>query len=166
MTTEQRLQALEDRIAIRDLIDAYAYCADTRDSQGQMALFTINTNFEVYMDERIPTPTQVITGRDNLLPVFADLNKYLSTMHFNGQSTITLNGDHATGITYCRAFHLTVSAETRQPSTPDTLRQPNTPASTQHLMVAGIRYFDTMIRQNGAWLFAQRQLKVCWIENR
>jgi hypothetical protein len=34
MTTEQRLQQLEDRIAIRELIDAYTYCADTRNIQG------------------------------------------------------------------------------------------------------------------------------------
>ena len=34
MNTEQRLQQLEDRIAIRELIDAYTYCADTRNIQG------------------------------------------------------------------------------------------------------------------------------------
>ena len=29
-----------DRLAIRELIDAYAYCADRRDAHDQMALFT------------------------------------------------------------------------------------------------------------------------------
>jgi hypothetical protein len=148
MSIEQKLQQLEDRIAIRELIDAYTYCADTRDIRGHMALFTKDTNFEVYMDEKSPTPTQVVTGRENLFPVFDDLNKYLSTMHFNGQSTITLDGLRATGITYCRAYHLTV------------------PDGVQKLMIAGIRYYDTMVRQEGAWLFAERKLKVCWIENR
>ena len=32
-----------DRIAIRELIDAYAHCADRRDARGQMALFTEDT---------------------------------------------------------------------------------------------------------------------------
>jgi hypothetical protein len=32
-----------DRLAIRELVDAYAYCADRRDAKGQMALFTIDT---------------------------------------------------------------------------------------------------------------------------
>ena len=64
MNIEQRVQQLEDRIAIRELIDAYAFCADTRNNQGQMALFTEDTNFEVYMDEKLPTPTQVVSGRD------------------------------------------------------------------------------------------------------
>ena len=47
MSTEQRLQELEDRIAIRELVDQYTYCADTRDAEGQMAIFTVDTNFEV-----------------------------------------------------------------------------------------------------------------------
>ena len=148
MSTEQRLQQLEDRIAIRELIDAYTYCADTRNIQGHMALFTEDTNFEVYMDEKIPTPTQVVTGRKNLFPVFDDLNQYVSTMHFNGQSIIKVNGDRATAITYCRAYHLTL------------------PDGVQKLMIAGIRYYDIMVKENGAWLFAERKLKVCWIENR
>ena len=147
MNIEARIQELEDRIAIRELIDQYAYCADTRDCEGQMAIFTGDTNFEVYMDEKLPAPSQVVKGRKNLRPIFDDLNQYLSTMHFNGQSTVKLDGDKATGITYCRAYHLKVQE------------------GAQKLMIAGIRYFDTMVRQEGAWLFSERKLKVCWIEN-
>ena len=33
-------QEAADRLAIRELIDAYAHCADRRDAKGQMALFT------------------------------------------------------------------------------------------------------------------------------
>jgi SnoaL-like domain len=39
-----------DRLAIRELVEAYAYCADRRDAAGQMALFTPDTHFVVYMD--------------------------------------------------------------------------------------------------------------------
>ena len=156
MTIEQRVQQLEDRTAIRELIDAYAFCADTRNNQGQMALFTEDTNFEVYMDEKLPTPTQVISGRKNLFPVFDDLNQYTSTMHFNGQSTIKLDGERATATTYCRAYHLKTPGATQNAPQP----------SAQQLMIAGIRYFDTMVKQDGAWLFADRKLKVCWIELR
>jgi SnoaL-like protein len=148
MNIEQRLQQLEDRIAIRELIDQYAYCADTRDAQGQMAIFTEDTNFEVYMDEKLPAPTQVVKGRENLFPVFDDLNQYLSTMHFNGQSTIKVNENKATATSYCRAYHLKVRE------------------GLQKFMIAGIRYFDIMVKQNGKWLFAERKLKVCWIESR
>jgi hypothetical protein len=38
-----------DRLAIRELIEAYAHCADRRDAKGQMSLFTPDTHFIVYM---------------------------------------------------------------------------------------------------------------------
>ena len=51
-------------------------------------------------------PTQVLDGREALTPVFQDLNRYQATQHFNGQSTIELDGDRATGESYCIAHHL------------------------------------------------------------
>jgi len=32
-----------DRLAIRELVEAYAHCADRRDPKGQMSLFTSYT---------------------------------------------------------------------------------------------------------------------------
>ena len=34
-----------DRLVIRELIEAYAHCADRRDAKGQMSLFTADTHF-------------------------------------------------------------------------------------------------------------------------
>jgi hypothetical protein len=86
-----------DRLAIRELVDAYAHCADRRDAEGQKSLFTEDTHFVVYMEGQASQPTQVLDGRDALTPVFDDLNRYQATMHFNGQSTVSLNGETATG---------------------------------------------------------------------
>ena len=147
MNIEQKLQEMDDRIAIRDLIDRYAICADTRDAQGQMAIFTEDTNFEVYYDPKSDTPSEVYSGRQSLFPVFDNLNTFLATMHFNGQSTLRLEGDKATGVTYCRAHHLNVKD------------------GMQKIMIAGIRYYDTMVKRDGVWLFSERKLKVAWIEN-
>jgi hypothetical protein len=145
MNTEKAIQELQDRVAIRELIDAYTFCADTRNIEGHMALFTKDTNFEVYMDEKNPVPTQVVKGNKNLFPVFDDLNQYESTMHLNGQCTIKLEGEKATATTYCRAYHLQPAGK---------------------LMIAGIRYYDIIVKQNGQWLFDERKLKVCWVETR
>jgi SnoaL-like domain len=41
-----------DRLALRELFDAYAHCADRRDADGQKALFTADTRFAVYMTAR------------------------------------------------------------------------------------------------------------------
>src|ERR1700726_2751659 len=98
-----------DRLAIRELVEAYAHCADRRDSKGQMSLFTVDTHFVVYMSAKDPTPTQELHSREALAPVFADLNQYAATMHFLGQTTIlTLTGDRGTGETYCMPHHLMV----------------------------------------------------------
>jgi ketosteroid isomerase-like protein len=45
-----------DRLAIRELVEAYAYCADRRDAEGQMVLFTEDAHFVVYMDAKDPHP--------------------------------------------------------------------------------------------------------------
>ena len=138
-----------DRLAIRELVEAYAYRADRRDAKGQMALFTEDTHFVVYMDAKEPKPSQELHSRDALAPVFADLNKYVATMHFVGQSTIrSLAGDHATGETYTLAHHLTIEGGTRR------------------LMIAALRYADTFVKQSGEWLFAERRLYVDWIDER
>jgi hypothetical protein len=64
------------RLAIRELIEAYAHCADRRDAKGQMALFTEDTRFIVYMNARDPQPSQELQSREALAPVFAELNQY------------------------------------------------------------------------------------------
>src|SRR5258707_12976416 len=86
-----------DRLAIRELIEAYAHCADRRDANGQMALFTSDTHFVVFMNAKDPAPSQELHSREALGPLFADLNQYNATTHFVGQSTIfTLTADQAT----------------------------------------------------------------------
>jgi ketosteroid isomerase-like protein len=142
------LAQLADRLAIRELVDAYAYCADRRDATGQMALFTEDTDFQVFMDTHRPSPTQHLEGRAALAPVFDELNTYIATMHFNGQSTMVLDGDHASGVTYCLAHHVKVDGSARS------------------LMVAAIRYLDSFVKQDGAWFFRQRKLMVDWTETR
>jgi hypothetical protein len=137
-----------DRVAIRALVDAYARCADRRDAVGQKSLFTADTHFVVYMDGDGTEPTQQLNGREALTPVFDNLNNYETTTHFNGQSTVALDGDRATGESYCLAHHLYTEGGERK------------------LMVASLRYHDTFVKLDGAWLFAERRLIVDWTETR
>ena len=50
-----------DRLAIRELVEAYAHCADRRDAKGQMSLFTPDTYFAVFMNAKDPTPHRSCT---------------------------------------------------------------------------------------------------------
>jgi ketosteroid isomerase-like protein len=138
-----------DRLAIRELVEAYAHCADRRDANGQMSLFTADTHFVVYMNAKEATASQELHSREALAPVFAELNKYEATTHFLGQSTIfTLTEDSATGEAYCLAHHVTLEGGKRR------------------LMLASLRYLDTFVKNDGSWLFAERRLYVDWMEER
>ena len=138
-----------DRLAIRELVEAYSHCADRRDAKGQMALFTADTHFVVYMNAKDSNPSQELHSREALAPVFADLNQYAATMHFLGQTTIlTLTRDRGTAETYCMPHHLTIDGGKRR------------------LMIAALRYSDEFVKIDGAWLFAERLLYADWIEER
>ncbi|WBB59371.1 nuclear transport factor 2 family protein [Streptomyces sp. WMMC500] len=142
-------QEAADRLAIRELIDAYAHCADRRDARGQMALFTEDTRFLTFMDATAAEPTQETHGRDSLAPVFDILNTYKATTHFNGQSTVILDGDRASGESYCIAHHISYGTD-----------------DERTIMIASIRYLDQFVKQDGEWFFAERRLMVDWTETR
>ena len=137
-----------DRLEIRELVDAYAHCADRRDAKGQISLFTKDTHFVVFMDARSEKPSMELNRREELAPVFDELNKYEATTHFIGQSTVVLNGDRATGETYCIAHHVSASEGKRT------------------LFIASIRYYDVFAKVEGKWLFAERKLMVDWTDTR
>jgi ketosteroid isomerase-like protein len=138
-----------DRLAIRELVEAYAHCADRRDAKGQMSLFTPDTHFVVYMNAKDPAPSQELHSRDALVPVFENLNQYAATTHFVGQTTIsTLSEDRASAESYCLAHHITIRGAKRS------------------LMLASLRYLDTFAKINGTWLFSERLLYVDWQEER
>jgi hypothetical protein len=137
-----------DRLAIRELVDAYALCADAREAEGQKALFTDDTHFVVYMAGEGSDATDDLRGRESLTPVFDNLNTYDVTMHFNGQSTVALDGDRATGETYCLAHHVYSDDGERK------------------LMIAALRYQDSFAKTDGTWRFSERRLYVRWTETR
>src|SRR6266576_1989806 len=128
-----------DRPALRELFDAYAHCAVRRDAEGQKALFTDDTRFAVYMAGEGTEPAYVLQGREALTPVFDDLNRYEVTTHFNGQSTVVVDGDRATGESYTIAHHLFSENGNRK------------------IMIASLRYLDTFAKIDGSWYFAERK---------
>ena len=93
-------------------------------------------------------PTYVLHGRSALAPVFADLNQYQATTHFNGQSTVTIDGDRATGESYTIAHHVFSEDGSRK------------------IMVASLRYLDAFARIDERWLFTERKLILDWSETR
>jgi hypothetical protein len=77
-----------------------------------------------------------------------DLNRYEATTHFNGQSTVTIEGNRATGESYTIAHHV---------CTEDGIRK---------IMIASLRYLDTFTKIDQSWYFAERNLILDWSETR
>ena len=88
MTTHTTISPEEttDRVAIRELIDAYAHFADRRQPDDQAALYAEDGRTLVYTaDPSSSEPVQVLTGRTEHAEGFKSLNAYVATMqaHWN-----------------------------------------------------------------------------------
>ena len=142
------MSEVADRLSIRELVDAYARCADRRDAEGQMALFSEDTHF-VMRSANDSRPSQELHSRQALADVFADLRKYDSTTHFIGQSAIrSLTCESAAGETHCLAHLVSVVGEGRR------------------LTVISVRYLDSFRKIDGRWFFAERIACVDWTDER
>jgi hypothetical protein len=148
-TVEAKARQTDDRQAIRDLVDAWAHCADRRMPEDQAALFIEDGTVSVYQDDPASSePVQHLRGHAEMAEAFKVLDNYDATTHFNGQSTLAFEADRATGETYCLAHHVTRRAD----------------GAT--LLVISIRYLDTFVRRDGEWKFAERALVMDWSEQR
>ena len=92
-TLEQRIEAIEDRMAIKNVVDTFSTLADTKEVELQGLLFTEDAKVVNHAEGR---PTTTLNGCREIVKAFGD---YLATteltFHQNGQQTVTLDGDRA-----------------------------------------------------------------------
>jgi hypothetical protein len=139
---------ISNNIAIRELIDSFAYYADRTKAHRQAALFVENGTMEIYRSEPDTSkPIFVLKGRKELENAFKGLEKYNITFHLNGQNSIKF-GDDTTGTVQCLAHHILIEDGKR------------------FLLTEAIRYYDTYTRQNNRWLFVKRKLIIDWEDKR
>ncbi|WP_232220020.1 nuclear transport factor 2 family protein [Prevotella falsenii] len=78
----------------------------------------------------------VCKGREEIGKAFAAfLAGFDVVYHLNGQQTVEIDGDKATGISYC---HVTLIGNGKRNQ-------------------SGVRYHDTYVKQNGRWLIKKRE---------
>lgn len=138
-----------DRIAIRELIDAWAHFADRRLADKQASLFTADGGYSVYDGD--PATGKMLgsrRGHAEIVEALGALNKYVHTTHFNGQATIVVQGDRGVGECYCLAHQLSEENGARK------------------LQLLSIRYYDDYVKEGGRWLFAERKLIIDWSDTR
>jgi len=141
---QKRIAEIEDRIAIKNVVDTFSILADTKEVEKQLLLFTENATVESVMQGQVGN---ALTGRKQIGDAFAGFLKNFETVyHINGQQTLTLNGDRASGISYCLVTLIGTASGKRIKTT------------------MGVYYHDEFVKENNRWLIAKRKSTFAWQE--
>ena len=134
---DPHLQSLLDKAAIRDLAYTYSHAIDRRDWKLMETCFAPDGDF-------ILGDAVYAKNRAEYIHVVQGIERYHKTTHFNGNHLSDVTGNTATAETYVVASHF--------------YRQDGQEKS----YIMGIRYLDTLAKENGKWVFKRRQVAVDW----
>jgi hypothetical protein len=138
----QRVRQLEDRATLKALVDTFSVLADRKDVQQQTLLFTEDATVDSYSGGQLVSS---LKGRKEIGDTFgAYLAGFTSVYHMNGQQTLALDGDRATGTSYCLVVLI-------GPENGKTIKQ-----------TSGVYYDDEYVRRGGKWLIARRVSHFAW----
>ena len=141
-TDSELIKLVADRLAISDLVHAYAQGVDRRDPEGVARLFTEDGTFVAYATPGQSEPTSRSHGHAEITRAIAMARHYRSTTHTIGNHLAELDGDRATGETRCVAYHVLGDE------------------GAEILLVWHIRYLDVYARGPEGWRIAERVLRV------
>lgn len=143
---DKRVREIEDRIALKELVDNFSILADKKDVKTQVQLFTANATAETYRKNVLVTK---LSGRKEMEDAFgAFLKNFETVYHFNGQQTVTVSGDKASGVSYCMVTLIGLEGGKRMKTS------------------IGVYYHDEYVRENGRWLIAKRRSVFDWEDRR
>jgi hypothetical protein len=131
----------DDQSELSRLVMRYAQAVDRLDLDAIIALMAPHATIATHRGEGEPAGS--MAGHGQIRAGMARLERYVATFHMVGNHLFDIDGDSATGETYCTAHHV----ERRD----GVLRD----------VTMYIRYHDRFVRDAGRWLFSQRKL---WID--
>jgi uncharacterized protein (TIGR02246 family) len=137
VSVEERLQALEDRQAVSDLMLAFGASLDAKDWDRYANLFLEDGKFTIEGQARFGRE-EIVSGPRR------DLDKYGALQHYSTNHKVALDGDTATSSHYLIAIHV------------DSLGAMELHAD------AGGRYDCHCVRTDDGWKFAEVELTVFW----
>jgi hypothetical protein len=138
---------VEDRLALRELVDAYALAVDQRDETWFRSLWLPDARLTTHAGDGPPQGD--MQGVDAISRVTTLIARYPLTLHVVANHVCRLDGHDpgaATGEAYCIGHHLTPTDDGRHDD-----------------YVMAIRYIDRYGRDDGgAWRFATREVRRQW----
>ncbi|WP_319226614.1 nuclear transport factor 2 family protein [Draconibacterium orientale] len=141
---EQRVNAIEDKMAIKEVVDVFSNLADTKEIDKQVLLFTEDGVVESITNGQ----SNVLKGREQLKQAFSGfLSNFQIVYHQKGQQTIDeLTENTAKTTSYCRVI-LVGELDGKQMKT------------TLYTI-----YNDSFVKQDDKWLIAHRTSNFVWRE--
>ena len=138
----KRISAIEDKMALKELVDTFSTLSDQKNTQAQTLLFTEDAIVESYRNGNLGS---TFKGRKEIGDAFAAFLKNFETVyHINGQQTVTISGDKATGISYCAVTLISEENGKKMKTS------------------FGVHYQDEFVRTKSKWLIAKRKSTFAW----
>jgi hypothetical protein len=132
----------------RELVDAYAICADRRDADGFAALFASDATLTTHQPDGDLHHTFIGVGEIASIP--ERLRRYDRTIHHVTTHLVSAAGPGlATGEAYCLAHHL---------------HRREDGLVVDHLL--HIRYVDRYVLVDDDWRFGTREVRTEWVDDR
>ena len=138
---------MTDREELRALVDAYATACDSRDGEAFASLFAPDATMTIYNPFE-SEPLATLAGAESMAGAIAPLSQYRATLHLMANHTTEVEGESATGDTYCLAHHLRPAGDGVED------------------LVMMIRYGDRYAKAADGWRFAHRDVRILWTELR
>lgn len=138
----RRVQQIEDRLALKNLVDTFSNLADSKAIDKQVLLFTPDATVNSFSGGK---PTSSLKGREQIGEIFTRfLGTFETVYHINGQQTVEIDGDRASGVAYCLVVLI------------------NHQDGKLIRTTSGVTYHDDYVRQGGQWLIASRRSDFVW----
>jgi uncharacterized protein (TIGR02246 family) len=139
---EKRVQLIEDRAAIKYVVDHFSTLADVKDVDAQLELFTEDA--QVISENN--GNTSAMKGREEIGNAFRNFLALFDVVyHINGQQTVNIDGDKADGINYCQVVMIRTNEDGKR------IKQ-----------TMGVRYHDYFVKHDGKWLINERHSDFMW----
>lgn len=128
------LQEISDRLEIEDLMVRYSHAVDTHQWELLDELFTVDAHIDY---TAMGGPAGDVESTKKFLATV--MPNFSAFQHMISNSSIRVDGDHATARTMCHNPMLVTSSD-----------------GSRRLMLCGLWYHDTFKRVDGEWRIQQR----------
>lgn len=136
MELEERIKAIEDKLALKQVVDSYAMLADEKNGSALANLFTPTAVVKIVIAGDLKA---TLNGTKEISDTFQQfLNSLDTAYYFNGQQVVKIKGDHAIGRSYTQATITSVQNGMKRSA------------------VQNIYYDDEFVKVDGRWLIAKR----------